>query len=121
MPIADTPSNKCVSFFIFLTLRLPLFCCLLIFFKFNLKKKKKESGIRLECQTVWVQIRPDNNVCWVQTVCQIYRKTTFGDKELKAHQRIGISFESFRRFTRNIQCLYALFGQRNFFFRGLTR
>ena len=51
-------------------------CCLLIFFKINLKKKN--SGTLLECQTVWIQIRTDRMLVliWVQTVFKDHQQTT---------------------------------------------
>ena len=102
-------------FFIVLTLRLPLFCHLLFFFQNHFFKKKKIQEYD-QCQTVWIQIRPDktSGLIWVQTVCKSHQKTTLGDKELKAYQIIDISFESFRIITRNIQRLNALFVQRTF-------
>ena len=39
-----------------------LFCCLWIFFQKLTFSKKNLSGIPSECQTVWIQIRPD--ICW---------------------------------------------------------
>ena len=37
-----------------------------------------------ECQTVWIQIRPDvaSGLIWVQTVCKSYQQTTLGGEEL---------------------------------------
>ena len=37
-------------------------------------------GIPSECQTDWIQIRPDNlsGLIWVQTVCKGYQQTTQG-------------------------------------------
>ena len=45
--------------------------------------RKILSGIRSECQTVWIQIRPDilSGLVWVHTVYKSYQKTTLGDKE----------------------------------------
>ena len=52
----------------------------LITFFFHKKKKKKSnlSGIRSECQAVWIQIRPDvlSGLIAVQTVCIGYMLTT---------------------------------------------
>ena len=44
--------------------------------------KSTFSGIAPECQTDWVQIRPDILSCliWVQTVCKSYQQTTLGDR-----------------------------------------
>ena len=58
-------------------------CCLCIFFQ-NQLFQKILSGIPPECQTDWIQIRPDilSSVIWVQTVCKSYQQTTLGDKEL---------------------------------------
>ena len=47
---------------------------------------KKKSGIPSECQTVWIQIRPDfllGLICF-QTVCKRYKHTTIGGKEFIA-------------------------------------
>ena len=57
------------------------FCCLRIFFfliYFFQKKKRNLSGIPSECQTVWIQIRPDvlSGLIWVQTVCTGYQQMT---------------------------------------------
>ena len=48
------------------------FCYEINFFKKNL------SGIPSECQTVWVQIRPDvlSGLIWVQIVCKGYQQMT---------------------------------------------
>ena len=42
------------------------------------------SGTRSECQTVWIQIRPDilSGLIWVQTVCKSYQQTTLVGKDL---------------------------------------
>ena len=39
---------------------------------------KPSSKMPLECQTVWIQIRPDNlsGLIWVQSVCKGYQQTT---------------------------------------------
>ena len=36
------------------------------------------SGIPYECQTVWIQIRPDKTsvLIWIQTVCKGYQPMT---------------------------------------------
>ena len=41
------------------------------------------SGIPSECQTVWIQIRPDvlSGLVWIQTVCNGYQQTTLVGKE----------------------------------------
>ena len=46
--------------------------------------RKILSRIPSECQTDWIQIRPDvmSGVIWVQTVFKSYQQTTLGDKEL---------------------------------------
>ena len=40
--------------------------------------QKNLSGIPSECQTVWIQIRPDilSGLIWVQTVCKGYKQAT---------------------------------------------
>ena len=60
-----------------------LFYGLLIFFK-NQLFRKILSGIESECQTVWIQIRPDVSLglIWVQSVCKSYQQTTLGDIEV---------------------------------------
>ena len=60
---------------------LHVFCRLLIFFQIPLFRKIL-SGIPSECQTVWIQIRPDilSGPIWVQTVCKGYQQTTLIDK-----------------------------------------
>ena len=52
------------------------------FFKINLSEKIL-SGIPSECQTVWIQIRPDilSGLIWVQSVCKGYQQTTQGGKK----------------------------------------
>ena len=55
--------------------------CGCIFFKLAFskkKKKKKNSGIPSEFQTVWIKIRTDvlSGLIWVQTVCKGYQQTT---------------------------------------------
>ena len=59
------------------------FLCLLIFFQ-NKLFRKIFSGIPSECQTNWIQIRPDilSGLIWVQSVCKGYQQTTLGGKEL---------------------------------------
>ena len=46
--------------------------------------RKIISVIPSECQTVWIQIRPDilSGVNWVQTVCKGYQQTTQVGTEL---------------------------------------
>ena len=45
---------------------------------------KNLSEISSECQTVWIQIRPDilSGLIWVQTVCKSYQQTTLVGKYL---------------------------------------
>ena len=45
--------------------------------------RKILSGIRSECQTVWIQIRPDvlSGLIWVQTVCKGHQQTALVGKE----------------------------------------
>ena len=60
-----------------------LFCRLLFFFK-NQLFPKILSGIPSECQTDWIQIRPDKTwgLIWFKTVCKRYQQTRLGNKEL---------------------------------------
>ena len=46
------------------------------------------SGIRSECQPVWIQIRPDvlSGQIWVQTVFKSYQQTTVGVRGLLHHE-----------------------------------
>ena len=57
------------------------FVCFLVIFEFFLKInffKKNLSGIPLECQTVWIQIRLDvlMGLIWIKTVCKGYLQMT---------------------------------------------
>ena len=60
-----------------------LFCRLLVDFEI-IFFRKIISGRPSECQTDWIQIRPDilSGLILVQTVCKSYQQTTLGDKEL---------------------------------------
>ena len=64
------------------SIQLSLLVCFLIFSKLTFSKNV--SGIRSECQIVWIQIRPDvvSGLIWIQTVCKGYQPTTLTDKEL---------------------------------------
>ena len=59
-----------------------LFCRLLIFFKISFFEKFFQECH--QCQTVWIQIRPDilSGLIWVQTVCRGNQQMTLIDKEL---------------------------------------
>ena len=61
-----------------------IFCRLLIILQNQLFLKKK-IGISSECQSVWIQIRPDilSGLIWVQTDCKRYQQTALVDKELR--------------------------------------
>ena len=54
-----------------------LFCCLLIFWQ-NQLFRKFLTGMPSDCQTVWIQIRPDilSGLIWVQTVSKGYQQAT---------------------------------------------
>ena len=62
------------------------------FFKINFFSDNI-SGIPSECQTIWIQIRPDvlSGLIWVQTVCKGYQQTTkvatIAGKELRRFQQ----------------------------------
>ena len=60
-----------------------LFCHLLIFFKINFFEKKI-SGIPSDCQTVWIQIRPDrmSGLICVQLFAKVISRRHSVDKEL---------------------------------------
>ena len=47
--------------------------------------RKIISGMSSECQTDWIQIRPNilSDRIWVQIVCKSYHQMTQGDKDLK--------------------------------------
>ena len=47
--------------------------------------RKILSGIQSECQSDWIQVRPNilSGLIWFQTVCKGYQQTTLGGKELK--------------------------------------
>ena len=51
----------------------------IFFFQVSFSKKKNLSGIPSECQTVWIQIRPDVllGLIWVQTVLGYQHMTKF--------------------------------------------
>ena len=57
------------------------FCCLLIFSK----------SIPSECQTVWIQIRPNkiSGLIWVQTLRKSYQKTTL--QYVKSYQDYNLN------------------------------
>ena len=59
-----------------------LFCRLLIIF--NQFFWQIHPAIPSECQTVWIQIRPDilTGLIWVKTVCKSYQRMTSGGNEL---------------------------------------
>ena len=59
-------------------------CCLLILFQIQLFLKLL-SGIPSECQTVWIQIKPDilSGLVWVQTVCKYHHQTALVDKKFR--------------------------------------
>ena len=80
-----------------------LFCRLLIFFKINLFEIIL-SGIPLECQTVWIQIRPDvlTGLIWVQSVCKGYKQTTLGGRVIAVNHIIG--YDQCSKIS-NINCL----------------
>ena len=50
--------------------------------------RKNISGIPSECQTDWIQIKPDilSGLIWVQTVCKGYQQTTLVGKEFTIRQ-----------------------------------
>ena len=65
------------------------FCCQLIFFQINFFQNIL-SGIPYECQSVWIQIRPDLllGLVWVQTVCKVYQQKKLADKSYKYFEDI---------------------------------
>ena len=50
------------------------------------KSGHNPEGIPLECQTDWIQIRPDvlSGLVWVLTVCKGYQQMTLVSKELSS-------------------------------------
>ena len=70
-----------------------IFCRLLIFFKINFFEKVFQK-ITSECQTVWIQIRPDimSGLIWIQTVCIGYQQTELVPRK---NSTSGITFTLF--------------------------
>ena len=66
-----------------------------IFHAFLSTFRKILSGIPSECQTDWIQIRPDilSDLIWVQIVCKSYWQTTLGDRVKFGIYLVGISFD----------------------------
>ena len=60
-----------------------LFCCLLIFFKFNFFEKNFQE-YHQSVKHIWIPIRTDilSGLFWAQSVCNSYQQTTLGGKEL---------------------------------------
>ena len=56
--------------------------------------RKILSGIPSECQTDWIQIRPNilSGLIWVQSVCKSYQQTTIGYKELNLKVLIWMEY-----------------------------
>ena len=79
---------------ILISIHLALFACWVIFHTFlspvdsfqNQCLRKITSGIHVlsECQTYWIQIRPDIflGLIWVQTVCKGYQQRMLAEEEL---------------------------------------
>ena len=67
------------------------FFCHLQIFVHNKVFRKILSGMPSQCQTVWIQIRPDklSGLIWVQTVCKSYLQTRQVGKELKRLQKLN--------------------------------
>ena len=66
----------------------PCFFCRLLIFFFKINAFEKHlSDISSECQTVWIQIRPDvmSGLIWVQPVYKGYQLTTLVGKEFNTH------------------------------------
>ena len=77
--------------------RIPDFCCLLFFFKFNFFQKII-SGIQSECQTVWNRIRP---ICQAQcgsklsaNVISRWQKSPLARKKLKTDSFFFLCMQS---------------------------
>ena len=66
-----------------------LFCRLLIFFQ-NQLFRKIISAIPSECQTDWIQVRPDilSGLNWVQSVCKGCEQTTPEGNEFNVHVQL---------------------------------
>ena len=64
-------------------------------FFYNQLFQKILSGIPSECQTVWIQIRPDtlSGLILVQTVCKCYQQTTSVGKELISTANVQYHFD----------------------------
>ena len=62
-----------------MTYRLHMTLTLCMLGYFACFSKKNLTGIPSECQTVWIQIRPDilSGLIWVQAVCKGYQQTKY--------------------------------------------
>ena len=49
----------------------------------------------IECQTIWIQNRPDilSGLIWYQTICKTFQQTTLGDKDLQTHSFITVTWK----------------------------
>ena len=56
-----------------------------------------------ECQTVWIQLRPDilSGLSWVQTVCKIYQQMTPADD---THRQTTLAGKEFRNINKSSIC-----------------
>ena len=73
------------------------FCCLLRFFSKS-TFLKNSCKIPSECQTVWVQIRPDvlSGLIWVQIVFKWYQQMALVDKKLiSTHHSVSVGLDTF--------------------------
>ena len=84
-----------------------LFCCLLIYFKINFFEKFFQDYH--QCQTVWIQIRPDimSGLIWIQTICKGYHQMTQTGNEL-SHNNINFKkrFHQQNHFLSQKWCSY---------------
>ena len=79
-----------------------LFCGLLIFSKLAVSKYSFRKSS--ECQTVWIQIRPDIllGLIWVQSACKSYQQMTLADILLLRLHKTSVSFIYFGTYNMGL-------------------
>ena len=91
-------SHHILTHMVFLFFLLGNFACFLSsadFFQ-NQLFRKICSGIPLECQAVWIQIRPDilSGLIWIQNICKGYQQTTLSRQRVKRKFTIHMDGQS---------------------------
>ena len=68
-----------------------------------IKFKKNTLAISTECQTVWIQIRPNtlSGLIWAQTVCKGYQLTALRRKEVRVRSLLDPYFLFLLHFLDN--------------------